>query len=77
MPNEKDQMGRSSLHLEHEFRDFRFLTSSGHLIVISFPFLQEPHANGPLFTELAFYQRVAKPELSMSLNFEFKKTVSN
>lgn len=23
----------------------------------------EPHANGPLFTELAFYQRVAKPEL--------------
>ncbi|EDO31526.1 predicted protein, partial [Nematostella vectensis] len=22
----------------------------------------EPHANGPLFTELAFYQRVAKPE---------------
>ncbi|XP_073250180.1 serine/threonine-protein kinase VRK1-like [Porites lutea] len=23
----------------------------------------EPHTNGPLFTELAFYQRVAKPEL--------------
>ena len=29
---------------------------------------QEPHTNGPLFTELAFYQRVAKPELSMSQN---------
>lgn len=28
--------------------------------------LQEPHTNGPLFTELAFYQRVAKPELSMT-----------
>lgn len=26
----------------------------------------EPHTNGPLFTELAFYQRVAKPELIKS-----------
>lgn len=30
-----------------------------------FFFFQEPHTNGPLFTELAFYQRVAKPDLSM------------
>lgn len=25
---------------------------------------QEPHENGPLFTELSFYRRVAKVELS-------------
>lgn len=30
---------------------------------------QEPHTNGPLFTELAFYQRVAKPDLSMLTNY--------
>ena len=39
-------------------------------------YLQEPHTNGPLFTELAFYQRVAKPELSMT-KITFTKLTNN
>ena len=29
---------------------------------------QEPHSNGPLFVEMNFYIRVAKPDLSMYIN---------
>ena len=34
------------------------------LDLISSLSLQEPHANGPLFCELHFYMRIAKPEMS-------------
>lgn len=40
-------------------------------------FLKEPSANGPLFTELKFYMRAAKPELSKYTvgRFLFNKTI--
>ncbi len=30
---------------------------------------QEPHENGPLFTELSFYRRVAKRDISKCVPF--------
>ncbi len=37
------------------------------LVIIFYCVLQEPSDNGPLFSELKFYMRAAKPDLSMPL----------